>query len=108
MRCVWSYTLLIGYFIPSTFGVFSPPYIGSFRPTPTARTTDNYNPDFNYGVYQITKELNTYTEVGAGKVKKRVYDYPVLNGHLDTLRVKLKDYYKSHITEKMFEYELLK
>jgi len=29
--------LLIGYFIPSTFGVFSPPYIGSFRPTPTVK-----------------------------------------------------------------------
>ena len=46
--------------------------------------------------------------VGTGKKKKNVYDYPVLNGDLDTLRTKLKAYYKSHITEKMFKYELLK
>ena len=68
----------------------------------------NYNPDFNYGVYQIKKELNTSKIVGAGKNKKKVYDYPILNGYLDTLRTMLKIYYKSHITEKMFEYELLK
>ena len=73
-----------------------------------AKKTSKYNPEFNYGVYQITKELNTSYTVGTGKSKKTVYDYPVLNGHLDTLRVLLKAYYKSHITEKMFEYELLK
>ena len=59
-------------------------------------------------MYQITKELNTFTIVGTGKNKKKVYDYPVLNGDLDTLRTKLKMYYKTHITEKMFKYELLK
>lgn len=37
-----------------------------------------------------------------------MYDYPQLNGDLDSLRVKLKEYYKSHITEKMFKYELIK
>ncbi len=73
-----------------------------------AKKTKNYNPDFNYGVYQIKKELNTSKIVGAGKNKKKVYDYPILNGYLDTLRTMLKIYYKSHITEKMFEYELLK
>lgn len=73
-----------------------------------ARKTANYNPEFNYGVYQITKELNTSQVVGTGKNKKTVYDYPVLNGYLDTLRTMLKVYYKSHITEKMFKYELLK
>lgn len=73
-----------------------------------ARKTAGYNPDFNYGVYQISKELNTSKVVGTGKNKKTVYDYPELNGYLDTLRTMLKAYYKSHITEKMFEYELLK
>ena len=71
-----------------------------------AKTTVNYNPEFNYGVYSITKELNTYKE--AGKGKQRVYDYPELNGNLEVLRTKLKAYYKSHITAKMFAYELLK
>ena len=69
------------------------------------RKTKEYNAEFNYGVYQITKELNTYTENENGK---KEYNYPELNGHLRTLRVKLKEYYKSHISEKMFEYELLK
>lgn len=73
-----------------------------------AKKTEGYNPEFNYGVYQITKELNTSHKIGTGKSKKTIYDYPVLNGHLDTLRVMLKAYYKSHITEKMFKYELLK
>lgn len=73
-----------------------------------AKKTAGYRAKFNYGVYQITKELNTSYTVGTGKSKKTVYDYPVLNGHLDTLRVMLKTYYKSHITEKMFKYELLK
>lgn len=35
-------------------------------------------------------------------------DDPVLNGYLDTLRTVLKTYYKSHITDKMFQYKLLK
>lgn len=73
-----------------------------------ARKTANYNPECNYGIYQITKELNTSQTVGTGKNKKKVYDYPVLNGYLDILRTMLKAYYKSHITEKMFKYELLK
>ena len=72
------------------------------------RKTSNYNPEFNYGVYQITKELNISRVIGTGKSKKTVYDYPILNGCLDTLRTMLKAYYKSHITEKMFKYELLK
>ena len=73
-----------------------------------AKKTAGYNSEFNYGVYQITKELNTSHVTGTGKSKKTVYDYPVLNGHLDTLRVMMKAYYKSHITNKMFKYELLK
>ena len=73
-----------------------------------AKKTANYNSRLTYGVYQITKELNTVQTVGSGKNKKIVYDYPVLNGYLDTLRAMLKAYYKSHITDKMFRYELLK
>ena len=73
-----------------------------------AKTTANYNPELTYGVYQITKELNTFKEVGSGRTKTKAYDYPNLNGNLNSLRIKLKEYYKSHITDKMFEYELLK
>ena len=73
-----------------------------------AKKTSGYKSEYNYGVYQITKELNTSYVVGAGKNKKVVYDNPVLNGHLESLLTKLKAYYKSHITAKMFKYELLK
>lgn len=73
-----------------------------------ARSTGKCNPNWTYGVYQITKEINTFQTVGTGKSKKNVYDYPQLNGDLDTLRTMLKAYYKSHITKKMFQYELLK
>ena len=73
-----------------------------------AKKAPGYNPEYNYGVYQISKELNTSHVVGAGKNKKVVYDNPVLNGHLESLRTMLKAYYKSHITAKMFKYELLK
>jgi len=73
-----------------------------------AMQTANYNSAFTYGVYQITKELNTSKVVGTGKSKRTDYDYPWLNGDLESLRKMLKEYYKSHITEKMFKYELLK
>lgn len=73
-----------------------------------AKKTQNYNSELTYGVYQITKELNTFQKMSSGKAKKTVYDYPILNGYLETLRIHLKEYYKSHITKKMFEYELLK
>ena len=73
-----------------------------------AKQTEKYNPELNYDVYQITKELNTFTEEKKGKGKKKVYDYPQLNGDLNTLRTKLKEYYVSHIKEKMFKYQLIK
>ena len=72
-----------------------------------ARKTAGYNKKLTYGVYQIWKELNTFREEGTGNSKK-IYDYPVLNGYLIALRNSLKAYYKSHITEKLFRYELLK
>ena len=73
-----------------------------------ARETEGYDSELNYGVYQITKELNTFTEEKQRKGKKKVYDYPLLNGDLNTLRTKLKEYYVSHIKDKMFEYQLIK
>lgn len=73
-----------------------------------AKATKGYDTSLTYGVYQITKELNTWHEEGNGRAKKKVYDYPELNGNLITLRTLLKAYYKSHITDLMFEYQLLK
>lgn len=73
-----------------------------------AKRTVNYDGRFTYGAYQITKELNTSHKTGTGRSQQTVYDYPTLNGYLETLRTNLKAYYKSHITDKMFQYELLK
>ena len=39
-----------------------------------AKGTANYNPELTYGVYQITKELNTFKEVGSGRTKTKVYE----------------------------------
>lgn len=75
----------------------------------SAKATKNYESHWNYGVYQITKELNTtHTVLNSKGKEEQVYDYPLLNGDLITLRNKLKEYYKKYITPKMFEYELIK
>ncbi len=73
-----------------------------------AKKTANYDPKLTYGVYQIAKDLNTSHEEGTGTSKRTVYDYPNLNGYLSALREALRAYCKSHLTEKMFRYELLK
>ena len=58
-----------------------------------AKASEGYDPKITYGVYQITKELN---------------HHKLLNSDLDTLRMLLKSYYKSHIAPKMLQYELVK
>ena len=73
-----------------------------------AKETKGYNAKYSYGVYQIDKELNTFTIDNSYKTRKKVYDYPELNGDLVTLRTKLKEYYNKHIRDKMFQYELVK
>ncbi len=73
-----------------------------------AKQCSNYHSQWRYGVYQITKELNTFVKIKNHGKEESVYNYPELNGDLNTLRIKLKGYYKKYITPKMFEYELLK
>lgn len=72
----------------------------------SAKETKNYNSLFKYGIYQIDSQLNTYTV--DKETKKKIYDYPALNGDINTLKSKLKKYYKLMIEPKLFEYELLK
>lgn len=73
-----------------------------------AKKTKKYNKNLNYGVYQITKDLNTYKEIKSGSKVERKYDYPDLNGYLNAMVVRLKNFYRTNIKEKMFDYELLK
>ena len=73
-----------------------------------AKKTAKYDSSLTYGVYQISRELNTFHKEGTGTSEHIVHDYPELNIYLTSLRDNLKLYYKSHITAKMFKYELLK
>ncbi len=71
-----------------------------------AKITDSYNPNFNYGLYQIKVELNTcHIDTDTGE---NVPDYPELNGNIETLANLVKDYYLSEIVSTLFEYEFLK
>ena len=72
------------------------------------RKTKNHDAAQAYGTFQIESELNTSKSVLVGREKKRVYDYPVLNGELRTLRKMTMDYHASAIAPKLWEYGLLK
>ena len=71
-----------------------------------AKKTSNYNPAYNYGLYQIKIELNTtHIDPDTGE---SVADYPELNGNIETLANHVKDYYLSEIVPNLFKYEFLK
>ena len=70
-----------------------------------SRETKNYNPDYKYGVYQISNELNTYK---IDDDNNKIYDYNELNGYLEVLKTKVKEYYEKNISHLLFKYELLK
>lgn len=71
-----------------------------------SKETKNYNPNLTYGIYQIFAELNTFTQDEITGVN--IPDYPELNGHLKSLKQKIKDYYNSEIVPVLFKYEFLK
>lgn len=71
-----------------------------------AKLTKNYDKNLTYGVFQIIDELNTFYK--DEKKGKNVYDYPELNGHLNTLKQLVKLYYLNEIVPFLFEYEFLK
>lgn len=71
-----------------------------------SKKTANYNPAFNYGLYQIKTELNTdHVDPDTGET---VPDYPELNGNIETLASLVKDYYLKEIVPTLFKYEFLK
>lgn len=71
-----------------------------------AKYTANYNPDYNYGLYQIKTELNTFhLDSDTGET---IADYPELNGYIETLASHVKDYYLREIVPNLFKYEFLK
>lgn len=72
-----------------------------------AKTTKNYNASLAYGLYQIGEELNT-SHPAEDNEKKKVYDYPALNGAIKTLKKLNKEYYLQEIVPTLFKYEFLK
>ncbi len=71
----------------------------------------DYNSDYNYGLYQIEKDINIKIE--SGSITKtgttiKVLKYPVLDEKIKTLKLELKTFYNEKIVPKLFEYELLK
>lgn len=71
-----------------------------------AKQTSNYQPQYNYGLYQIKTELNTdHIDPDTGE---SVPDYPKLNGNIEALAEHVKDYYNKEIVPILFEYEFLK
>ena len=71
-----------------------------------AKKTKNYDKTLTYGIYQISVELNTNYKDDL--TQSIIYDYPELNGALNTLKEYVKHYYISEIVPFLFEYELLK
>lgn len=70
-----------------------------------AKKTNKYNIDKTYGVFQIDDELNTFYTDEYGK---KIYEYPELNGHLNSLKNMLREYYNSIIVPTLFKYAFLK
>ena len=95
-----------------------------------AKETEEYKTEtrenFTYGLWQIQQELNTWIDEN-GKVysaeQRKIYNkqqkelkskkqlsirYKHLNSAISALTAELKNYYKSELQDKLFEYELLK
>jgi hypothetical protein len=73
-----------------------------------ARETKNHDDGLSYGLYQIDQELNTTQRVQVGREFKTVYDYPILNGEIRTLKVMTTGYHADAVAPKCWEYGLLK
>ncbi len=73
-----------------------------------AKTTKNYQPSINYGLFQIKDELDTFSIVQKNRKKKKIYDYKDLHGDIDTLSKLIKSYYLKEIVPTLMEYEFLK
>lgn len=74
-----------------------------------ARATGGYNVAYTYGLYQIDTELNTRRTVQVTPKKaETVFDYPVLNGEVKTLKSMVAAYHEEVIAPKLWEHGLLK
>lgn len=75
------------------------------------KDTEEYNPNFSYGVWQIKEEINI--KIDSGRVDKHnspvmVIKYPRLNTAMNTLKTEVEKYYHDEIIPDLFKYELIK
>lgn len=70
-----------------------------------AKKTKEYDPRWNYGVYQIINELDTTYIDSNGDTQ---YNYIQLHTNLTTLKQRVKEYYLKEIVPYLFQYEFLK
>lgn len=74
-----------------------------------AKKSNGYNSKWNYGLYQIIDELDTFKFVTSKNGKQqKIYDYPQLHTNIVTLKQKIKEYYLKEIVPGLFHYEFLK
>jgi hypothetical protein len=74
----------------------------------TAKQTANYTASSPYGAYQVDRDLNTTHTEMVGRNAKTIYDYPVLNGELKTLKAMTMAYYADQVAPKLWQYGFLK
>ena len=73
-----------------------------------AKSTKNYQPGINYGLFQIKDELDTFYTVQQNRKKKKIFEYKDLHSDIDTLSKLIKSYYLKEIVPTLIDYEFLK
>ena len=66
---------------------------------------EEYNPRWNYGLYQIRTELNTTYK---NEKNETQYKHVELNSAITALAKAVKEYYLEEIVPQLFTYEFLK
>ena len=70
-----------------------------------AKVVEEYNPQWNYGLYQIRTELNITYKNDKNETK---YKHVELNSAITALAKAVKEYYLEEIVPQLFTYEFLK
>lgn len=72
--------------------------------------TDEYNPDYTYGLYQIDEEINIKIKIGTKSdgTDKIDYKYGDLNNMIKEIKILIKQYYLNNLVDTLFEYQFLK
>ena len=68
------------------------------------KTTDEYNSEFRYGLYQIDEEINIKIQQGldANGEPKIAFKYGDLNNDIKSFKEKVKEYYKNNLVSILF------